>query len=238
MSKSRIGRSLVPMVALAALLSGCGGAVTDAPTSAGEAARVGDESISHAKVNDTAEGICAGLEAEFADRGQVVPMLNIKQLALSLLAARSQLEQIADEYDVEPGPEVQTDRLEWERSAQAVPEELREGYVDVRNTESLLTSILTQAGEVALAREGIRNPTQEEVMGRGSELFDTWTDSNDLETDPRYSMVFLDGELQPGDRNASVAVSDRAVEGMLQMLEPEEADPTVPASLPESQRCG
>ena len=238
MNTSRLGRSLVPVVALAALLSGCGGGVTDGELSAGVAARVGDDSISQEQVNRATEGICASLEKQFSEQGQVVPLKQMKQYAVSLMTARVQAEQIADEYGVTPGPEVATDRLEWEKTAATLPEDVREDYVDAMSTERLLLSVVTQAGEVALEREGVRKPTQEQVMARGSDIFENWAGVRGLDVDPRYAMVLTEGSLQPGETGVSVAVSDVAREGVLQATEPDEGDPEAAAALPESQRCG
>lgn len=240
MPHSRARRSLVPALAAAALLAltGCGGAVTDAAPEPRTAARIGDVEISRAEVDRTADAICADLEPQFVDAGAPVTMGQVRQYALSLLAARAQAEQVAAEYDVRPGPEVTADLNQWKQRAELVPDDLVDEFATAMNTEVLLTSLLSQAGEASLRADGVRNPSEDRVMQRGSELFSGWAQDADVTIDPRYGVDVVEGSLQPAETGVSVPVSARAVQAWAAVNDPQNADPDYVASLPESQRCG
>ena len=238
MSKSRLSRSLVPMVAVAALLSGCGGGITDATTAPGVAVRVGDDVISQSTINTAADAICALEEPRLVEAGQVVSMKRVKQLAVSMLAQRAQVMQIAQEYDVEPGPEVAAQRIELEKEAADLSADERAALVEAIGAEALFQSVLRQVGAIALAQDGVKKPTQEQVEARASDIYQNWSKSHAIEIDPRYSFAVSNGAPAPLDTGASVPVSDVAKDGWLQMADPAAADPETPASLPDSQRCG
>lgn len=240
MTLFRARRFLVPTLTVTALLAlaGCGGGVTDAATTPGVAARVGDVEISRGTVDRTADAICADLEQQFVDADAPVTMGQVRQYALSLLTARAQAEQVAEEYDVEPGPEVTQDLNRWKAQSERVPDDLVDEFADAMNTEVLLTSLLTQAGEASLREEGVRRPAEDQVMQRGSELFAGWAEDADVAIDPRYGVAVVDGALQPTETGLSVPVSARAVQAFTAVNDPQNADPDYVASLPESQRCG
>lgn len=240
MPHSRV-RRLVPALAGLALLgvTGCSsGAVTDPAGTPGVAAQVGDVRIEQSTVDHTARAICADLEPQFVEQGAPVAMAQVKQYALSLLAARAQAEQVAAEYDVQPGPEVAEDAAGWEERSERVPSDLVDDFVTAMSTEALLTSLLTQAGEVSLLEEGVRRPTEEEVVQRGSDLFAQWAEQAEITIDPRYGVVAVDGALQPADTGLSVPVSAAAVQAWVEANDPQAADPDRVAALPETQRCG
>lgn len=236
----RARRTLVPALAATALLAltGCGGAVTDAGTAPGVAARVGDAEITRSTVDRTADAICADLEEQFVEAGSPVTMGQVRQYALSLLAARAQAEQVAAEFDVQPGPEVAQDRNQWKAQSERVPDDLVEEFADAMNTEVLLNSLLSQAGEASLREEGVRRPAEDQVVQRGSELFAAWAQDADVAIDPRYGVDVVEGALQPVESGVSVPVSARALQAFTAIDDPQNADPAYVSSLPESQRCG
>lgn len=240
MPQSRVTRLLVPTVTGMVLLglAGCGGGVTGAATEPGAAARIGEVEISQSTVDRTADAICADLEEQFVEQGAAVTMGQVRQYALSLLAARAQAEQVAEEFGAQAGPEVTADLNGWKQRADRVPDDLVEEFATAMNTEALLTSLLTQAGEASLAAEGVRRPAEEEVVQRGSELFAQWAEEADVEVDPRYGVDLVDGNLQPAETGVSVPVSAAALRAWAEVNDPEAVDPDYVASLPESQRCG
>lgn len=240
MSHPRLRRSLVPALAASALLAlaGCGGGVTDAATSPGVAARVGDVDITQKSVDRTAEALCADLEDQLIEAAQPVAMVQIRQYALSVLATRAQAEQVAEEYDVTPGPEVTQGLNEWRQQAGNVPDDLVDDFVAAMNTQVLVNSVLGRAGEASLRAEGVRRPAEDAVMERGSELFGQWAEQSGVTFDPRYGLETVDGELQPSRGGTSFPVSDGAAKAWTDLSDPENADPDYASSLPESQRCG
>lgn len=240
MPHSRVRRPLVPALAVAALLAlaGCGGAVTDAAVAPGTAARIGDVQITQERVDRTAEAICADLEEQLIEASSPVAMVQIRQYALNLLTARAQAEQVADEYDVRPGPEVTRDLTQWKQRAERVPDDLVDEFATAMNTEALVTSLLSQAGRAALRADGVRQPAEEQVMQRGSELFGAWAEDADLAVDPRYGVEVGEGAMRPADSGLSLPVGDAAVQAWTDLTDPQNVDPEYVSSLPSSQRCG
>lgn len=240
MPHSRVRRLVVPaLVGLALGATGCSsGAVTDPAGVPGVAAQVGDVRIDQSTVDRTARAICADLEPQFVERGAPVAMAQVKQYALSLLAARAQAEQVAAEYDVEPGPQVAEDEAGWEERAERVPSDLVDDFVTAMSTETLLTSLLTQAGEASLREEGVRRPTEDQVVERGGELFAQWAEQAEITIDPRYAVVAVDGALQPANTGLSVPVSAAAIQAWAETTDPQQSDPDRVAALPDTQRCG
>lgn len=228
MSSSRIGRPLILAAAAGLLLSGCGS------LSAGTAATVGDETISLAQVDRAAEAVCRSFEDQLVEAGQVVPLSEMRQYAVGLLAASSQARQIAEEFDVDPGTDHQRETARLAAEAEdAVPEELREEYVAIGSTESLVNSVILAAGRAALAEEGVTEVEDEQAMQRGSELMASWTEENGVEVDPRFGLELREGQLHRTDTGTSVAVSDTARAGIA-----DQADPAYSSQLPSNQRCG
>lgn len=239
MTQPRLRRHLVIGLTAVALLglTGCGGAVTATGTGPGTAAQIGDVTISQATLDGTTGAICADLRPQLEQEGPVA-MMQIKQYTLNLLSARAQAEQLAEEYDVEPGPEVAQDLAQWRAQSERVPEEWRDEFAAAMNTEAYLNSVVSAAGAAALARDGVRRPSQEEVQQRGSDLFATWADTAEVRVDPRYGAVIAEGFLEPARTSLSVPVSARAVKAWAQVNDLENASPDFAADLPESQRCG
>lgn len=219
-----------PLVgALCALvLSGCAGSA-----SPGVAARVGDETISASRINAATSHMCTALGEQFASSGTVVPLGVIRQGVVQLLTLTSQTEQIAAEYGVSPSETTQRDIAERTRAAAAMPEEVREDYVEVMSAQAFATDILDQVGRAKLTAEGFEDPTVDQVTEAGADVFAVWPDVNGIEVDPKYGVELIDGQLSSADTNLSFALSDGAAAGL-----DAEPDAAYVSSLPSSQRCG
>lgn len=227
MSLSSLRRPLA-LAAAAALLSGCGA------TSPGVAVSVGEQTVSVAEVDEAADAVCRSVERELRSGNQVVPLGQMRQYTLSLLAAAAQARQIADEYDVEPGADFRRARAQVAAQAEAtLPEHLQEPYIEAMSAEALVSSVISAAGEAALSAEGVEDPSTEQVSQRGSDIFATWPDAHGVDVDPRYGLELVDGQLRLADTSLSTAVSDPA-----RAAAAEQPDPAYARSLPGSQRCG
>lgn len=227
MSRTRLARPALALAATAVLLSGCGAAQP------GVAAQIGEETIALSQVDDAAQAVCRSFEEQLRSSSQLVPMSQMRQYSLSLLAASSEARQIAEEYGVEPDAAFQTEVANYTRTAANLPEELREVYVEVMTAEALVTSVIAESGEAALVAEGVVNPTTEQAAQRGSDIFSTWPDVNGVEVDPRFGLKLVDGQLQLAETSLSVPVSEVAVEGGA-----EQPGADFVGSLPVGHRCG
>jgi hypothetical protein len=218
------------MVAIGAaglVLTGCGSA---AP---GVAVKVGDEEISTGRVDSAAANMCTALSDQFEAEGTTVPMGFVRQGVVQLLTLRSQAEQIAEQYDVEPGATYQRDVAQRERTAASMPEDVRDDYVELTSANALAQDVLEQVGRIKLERDGVSDPTVDQVSQAGVDVFNVWPDANGIDIDPRYGLRNIDGVLSPVDTNLSVAVSESAKSGLA-----EEPDAAYARTLPLTHRCG
>lgn len=229
MSKTRMMRRTAALgLGLAGLvLSGCAGAT------AGVAAQVGDTDISNSRVDEAARSLCTAFGEQLAGEGSTVPMGYVRASALSMLAVRAQAEQIADEYGVKPGSGYLNDVGQRKIAARGVAEEARDDYVLLTSTDALVNDVIGQVGEVVLAERGVEDPTVDQRMQAGQDVFAVWPDANGVEIDPRYGLEMVDGGFMATDSHLSVAVSEVARAG-----EAPQPDPAQARTLPLTQRCG
>lgn len=225
---SRTGRLLAVAAAATLLLSGCAQGA-----SPGVAVEVGDETISTRQVDAAAAHMCTALADQFRAQNTVLPMSFLRQGVVQLLTLSSSARQIAEEYDVEPGAAYRRDVAERERTAAVLPEEVREDYVEIMSANALANSVLEEVGRAKLEAEGVADPTMQEVGEAGAEVFAAWPGANGVEVDPQYGVELVDGQLVPTDTTLSVAVGERARQGLAT-----EPDAAYAATLPSHQRCG
>ncbi|MFC7360812.1 hypothetical protein [Nocardioides astragali] len=229
MSKTRLMTAATLGVA-GLMLSGCGSATP------GVAVKVGDDEFSTGRVDEAAAHLCTALRDDF-DTGEVYSMSFVRQRVVGLLTMRSQSEQIAEEYDVEPGSVYGQAVAQAEQVATSKPEELRSDYVELSTAFALKQDVRDQVGRLELEENGVAEPTVEQVSQAGEDVFKVWLDANAFEIDPRFGLKNVDGVLTPVDTNVSVAVSDEAkaaVEAGLAI----EPDPAFAETLPPTHRCG
>ncbi len=222
MSKTRLLTAATLGVA-GLLLTGCGSATP------GVAARIGDQELSVREVDTVTANYCTAL----GELESEVPMSFVRQFVVQLLTLRSQAEQIADEYGVEAGSTYRNDVAQRQGTAATKPEDVRQDYVDLASTQAFAQDILDQVGRIELEREGVADPTAEQVSEAGIDVFNQWPDAHGIEIDPRYGLKSVDGVLTPVDTNTSVAVGDIAKSGLAT-----EPDTAFAESLPAAHRCG
>lgn len=222
MSKTRLMTAATLGVA-GLLLTGCGSA---AP---GVAARIGDQELTVRQVDSVTSHYCTAL----GELESEVPMSYVRQFVIQLLALRSQAEQIADEYGVEPGSTYLNDVAQRQGTAATKPEEVREDYVDLASTQAYAQDILDQVGKIVLDDQGVDDATAEQISQAGVDVFNQWPDVHGVEIDPRYGLKSVDGVLTPVDTNTSVAVGQTAKSGLAT-----EPDTAFAKSLPTTHRCG
>ncbi|WP_426241887.1 hypothetical protein [Nocardioides sp. LHG3406-4] len=217
----------VAAVSAGALLSGCTGGA-----SPGVAVDVDGDTITVAQVDRATSAVCTSVEPDLRGSETTVALGNVRQFVVSLLTASAQARQLAAEYDVEPGAAYarQVDQLRL--TAQAFPQDARHDYVEVMSTEALVNAVVDAIGRESLSRDGVTDPSVEEVAQRGQDLFESWPDQHPVDIDPRYGLEVVDGQVVPADTNLSVAVGDTAKDAMAT-----EPDPVYARTLPTGQRC-
>lgn len=226
--------TLARTVALAAAglaLSACGGAHP------GVAVEVGDREISARHVDSATSHFCTAIREGIEENGNVYSMEFVRQRVVELLTLRAQTEQIAEEYDVEPGAVYREAVAQAEKTAAAQPEEVRADYVEVSTAGAMAQDVLEQVGRIELEEKGVEDPTPEQVSQAGIDVFTVWPDVNGVTVNPRYGLENVDGLLAPVDTTVAVAVSEPAKNGLTSALAPE-PDVAYARSLAPEQRCG
>ena len=227
MSKTRLMTAVpawMTMGVAGLLLTGCASA---AP---GVAAKVGDETLTVQEIDAVTSHYCESVGDQLESP---VAMSFVRQYVVQLLTLRSQTDQIADDYGVTAGSSYENDVAQRLGTAGAMPEEVREDYVELTSTPAYARDVADQIGRIVLEEQGVADPTTEQVSEAGLDVFNQWPDANGIDIDPRYGLENVDGVLTPIDTNTSVAVGDTAKSGLS-----ETPDPAFAETLPTTHRCG
>lgn len=225
-------RSLAAAVPCLLLLSGCG--VAETQFHPGVAVEVGDRTITTDHVDELTTGFCEAVQEQIATGGQSYPLRLFKRGIVGQLALQSAVEQMAQDYDVSPGADYQSQLAQIETEAEGLSEEGREEYVEVQATLPYVTDVLTQIGGILLEQEGNDDPTVDFQQARGLDALGEWVDAEGITFDPRYGTQIVDGQPEPVDTDLTFALSDVAKGG----VSDEEPDPLYVDTLPASATCG
>lgn len=227
--------------AVLVVTSGCGVAGTDFQP--GAAATVGGAELSSDTVDEYVGYFCDALENEaFGDVGPVARS-ELKQGVAGNLTRRLAAEQLAEQYDVDPGEYYQQVRAEAQQSLGDFPEDATEALVEVQTSDAYLNAVLLAVGEQVLAEQGEQDPGPQAAQERGVAVFTEWLAEQDVEVDPALGVDLAeDGTWARTDTATSVAGSDLAVvvgSGAVDEAgQPIEDYAAYVSSLPASQRCG
>ena len=233
MSAVRLTRPLVVAcaAALSLTLTGCGVAGTDFHP--GVAAQVGDETVSSDHVDEVATHYCTAIQDQIRTGGDPLPMRFLKAGVAGQLALLSAVEQLAAEYDVEPGEQYRTEGTSIEDLTQDLDEEVADAYVEVNSINPYVVDVLRTIGDIELEEAGQADASIDEQQVAGVEALDEWIQREGIEMDPRYGLEFQDGQPVPVDTDVSFAAGDLAKGGLL-------PEPNAPytAALPGELTCG
>lgn len=211
--------ALAALALAAAPLTACAGGPEIHP---GDAAVVGDESITIERVDAMAADLCALQEPGLAQQGAVLPMALLRSVAAETLVSDALLPAFAEEAGIDLAAVRNGVREELETSLAEVPADIRDEAEQQLAFEGARRAVLGIAG-----REGASSA--EQATAQGAELFNTWRAEQDVEIDPRFGTVDLD-RLAWDEGNGSLSVPADDAAGAL--------DQEAAAKLPASQRCG
>lgn len=226
MSKSRLGLT-AGLAVVAALLTGCGSA------SPGVAAQVGEEEITVNEVDEITSQYCRAVEDQLEGNGQTVPNRYFRGGIVGTLAQRSIAEQVAAEYDVEPGAVYDEKVAQLEQSVAVLEDDLEETVVEVESAQAYVEAVQAAVGEVLLEAEDTTAGEYSDTVARGEQEFEAWVSRNGVTFDPQFGVDLVKGQVSPVDTSLSQPVGEHAVAG-----DAEQPDPTYAAALPDNQRCG
>lgn len=211
--------ALAALALAAAPLTACTGGPGIHP---GDAAVVGDQSISIERIDALAADICTLQEPGLAQQGAVLPMALLRSVAVETLVTDALLPAFAEEAGIDLAEVRRGVSEELETTLEELPAEIRDQAGQQIELEGTRRAVLGIAG-----REGAKSA--EQATAQGAELFDSWRAGQDVEIDPRFGEVDLDRSAWDG-ANGSLSVPADDAAGAL--------DQEAAAKLPASQRCG
>lgn len=210
-----------------ALLTGCGS------TPPGVAVQVGDDEISMSEVDELTGEYCRAIERQLVGNAQTVPMRYFRGGVAGNLALRSAAEQMAEEYDVEPGEVYDEKVAQLEQSVAVLDEDVRESVIVVESSAAYVEAVQVGVGERVLTEQGVAEPKYSERLREGRRVFEEWLAEEDVEFDPQLGVELSDGQVTPVDTSLSYPAGEDAQEGAK-----DQPDQTYARGLPDAHRCG
>lgn len=235
----RAAAPLVGALTAATLLAGCAG------LEPGAAVVVGDEIVSDERLDAASSALCTYFEPQLEEQQQSVPLVEVRRSAAVLLALRSAVEQLAEDYDASPTGDFNREVARLEGLAETLPEDEREAFLDVQSAQVYVPTTLSEIGG-AVVGDDEGDLTVRTAAGL-RELAD-FLRSSEVEFAPSIGMrvevpevperptleevnAIIGSFFQPADTSASVPVTDLAVAAAGEAGE-------AAAALPADQRCG
>jgi hypothetical protein len=215
------------VAAVAALtLSGC-------DASPGVAAKVGDQTISVADVDQLTTGYCAAFVDQFKASGEMYPLRYVRGYVVGQLTLQAAAEQFAADNGVTLGADYTQEIKDLEDQAAAFPAAVRDDLVAVETAGRYVTAVEAVAGAQLLEQEGDTSADDDAAASRGRDAFIVWLGEHPADVNPRYGIQVTDGAFADVETGTSYALSPNAVAAA--KAQPDQA---YAATLPSSQRCG
>ncbi len=177
MSMSRLGR-LAGLVAAVAVLAGCGN------VNPGVAVKAGDETVTVSDVDDTTADYCEAIQIQLKANQQVVPLRYFRSGIAGVLAQRSVAEQLAAEYDVEPGELYDEKVVQVEQSVRTLDAGVREAVVTIETAGTYIEGVQAAVGELLLGEEGTTGAQYSDQVARGRQAYEDWISENGVDVRP------------------------------------------------------
>jgi hypothetical protein len=225
-SMSRLGRVAGLFVVVAAL-AGCG------DLNPGVGVKAGDETVSVRDVDDTTADYCEAITTQLKANQQIVPLRYFRGGIAGVLAQRSVAEQLAAEYDVEPGELYDQKVSQLTTSVRTLDADIRDAVVTVESAGTYIEGVEAAVGEVLLTEEGTTGAQYSDQVARGKQAYEEWISDNGVSFNPQFGVALVKGNLEPVDTSVSVAVGANAKAGGA-----EQPDPEYAKSLPSPHTCG
>ena len=138
---------------------------------------------------------CTAVEDQLTGQGQVVPLSFFRSGIAARLANRSIGEQLAAQYDVEPGRTYDKQVAALEQSAAALGEDVRDAVVLVETEQTYTQAIQAAVGRQLLDEEGAGDVKYSETVARGQDAYQDWIADNGVTFDPKLG---VDLRRRPG----------------------------------------
>jgi hypothetical protein len=232
------GRSVGRSVALAGLalvglvLSGC----SSIGIHPGSAAVVGDESLSMSKIDDTATLYCKAYLPQIQQSSTaVIPMRLLRQYVAASLSQRLLGEQLATQYDVQPGSQYTTRIGQIEQQFATAAPDAKKAVVDVEGGDPYLQTVQVAIGQKLLADSGQPPGTAKAALQRGEVATQDWLKTHSISIDPVFGVAVDGGTFKPVSDQTSYPLSALASQGASGASQP---DAAYVGALAPAQVCG
>jgi hypothetical protein len=236
----RPGRSArrVPAIAglsvVGLLLSACG-SIGIHP---GEAAVVGDSSVSMNTINSKSTLYCQGLASTIATTQTAqIPMRLIRQYVAKSLAQKLLGQELADQYDVTPGPQYTQGITQLKGQLTNMTADQRDAILYVESGPRYLQWIQVAIGRQLLAASGQSAGSRKDAFQRGVVATQEWVKSHQVEIDPAFGVSVDGGQFQQVLDQTSYPLSTLASQGAAQATA-QQANPDYTGQLTPAQVCG
>lgn len=218
MKWSRVGAA----VAACVVLGGCGS------LHPGDAAVVGDKTVSLSKVDRMVGDYCHAIGDQLKGDAQVIPLNYFRSGIAGSLALRSAADQLAAKYDVTPEQVYAHKVSDLQDATEHVKPEYREAVIEIESTSAYVEGVQAAIGAKLDPDLGYI-----EAQEKGQAVMNDWIDAHGVEFNPSLGVRLEDGNLSQEDRSVSYAVGETARQGQASTPDHQYA-----AALPSTQRCG
>jgi hypothetical protein len=223
---SRLGR-LAGLVVAVTVLAGCGN------LNPGVAVRTGDETVTVRDVDDTTADYCEAIKTQLKANQQVVPLSYFRSGIAGVLAQRSVAEQLAAEYDVEPGKLYDDKLVQLDQILSSLDAGVREAVITVESAGTYVEGVQAAVGELLLDEEGTTGAEYSDQVNRGRQAYEEWISEHGVEFNPQFGVAMVKGNIEPTDTAVSFPVGDNAKAGTA-----EAPDQAYAKALPGAHSCG
>jgi hypothetical protein len=203
----------------------------------GQAAVVGDRSVSMNTINSHSTLYCEGLSTIIANsQTQQIPMRLIRQYVATGLSEKLLGQQLADRYDVTPGPQYAQSIAQLKQQLGKMTAEQRTAILDVESGPRYLQWIEVAIGRQLLAASGQSAGSTQSALQRGQVATQEWVKSHQVQIDPVFGVSVDGGQFKAVADQTSYPLSTLASQGTAQATS-QQANPDYTGQLPPAQIC-
>ena len=117
-----------------------------------------------------------------------MPLRYVTNQFATLLVERAAAEQLADEYDVEPGSATKSALASFEPQLESLTDEQKDAFREILGARAYTNDVLAQIGEISLEDQGTTDATEDDQLAEGQKLLTAWIADHDVEVNPKYAV--------------------------------------------------
>ncbi|QCW50023.1 hypothetical protein FE634_05690 [Nocardioides dongxiaopingii] len=222
----------------AALLSGCG--VSDGELRPGVAVSADGTDVSLTDVDDATEAVCSYLGSGEVQQFTPFPRVIQRQTTATVLLQEVALRALMGEQDLALPDDYGRTISDLEAQFADLDDDVRDEVVDYATTNTYVGAAASAVGFAEFEAEDSAPGSADIAQQRGLAAAATWLEEHDAVVNPVLGLDLTEAGPVPADDDVSVAASDRAVAGVLDLEDPTVTDKIagLVATLPAEQVCG